>query len=1135
MILPVVLVLASCLLVTPKPVVAADASSSTAAKPAASAPAKPSGKPADNKKSTTDKKSSGKGEETKDKKATPFETLVGGLAFRSIGPAFMSGRIGDVAVDPIDMSTWYVVVCSGGVWKTTNAGVTFTPVFDGEGAYSIGCVTVDPHDPLVVWVGSGENNSQRSVGYGDGLYRSTDAGRSWKNVGLKDSEHIGRIVVDPRDSKVVYVAAQGPLWKPGGDRGLYKTTDAGVTWSRILDVNEWTGANEVALDPTNPDVVYCTTYQRHRKVWTLIDGGPGSGIQKSTDGGKTWNKLTNGLPTVDMGRIGIAISAVDHDLVYAWVEAAQGKSGFFRSTDAGAHFDKMSGTISSSPQYYQKIFADPQVKDRVYAMDTWMQVSEDGGKSFHRVGEAHKHVDNHALWIDPRDNRHLIAGCDGGLYETFDRGATWDYKRNLPVTQFYKLAVDDAKPFYNVYGGTQDNNTQGGPVRTTNVHGIRNWDWFVTTGGDGFQPRVDPTDPNIVYSESQHAGIIRFDKLNGEQIDIQPQPEKGEPGSRWNWDAPYIISPHSHTRLYLASQRLYRSDDRGDTWTAVSADLTRQVDRNKLKMMGRVWSVDAVAKNASTSFYGNCVALCESPRVEGLLYVGTDDGLVQVSEDGGKSWRKQDKFAGVPDLSYVSRLEASQHADNVVYASFDNHKMGDFKPYVLRSNDRGRSWTSITGDLPARGEVHCLAEDPVDPQLLFAGTEFGLWVTRDGGKHWVRMKNGLPTISVRDLAVQKRENDLVLATFGRSFYVLDDYTPLRNAVSDDKTLGSEGAIFPIKPAVMYVPSTPMGSRDQAEQGDSYYVAKNPPFGAVFSYWLKDGYKSMKDKRHETEAEIEKKGGDTFYPSWDTLRAEEREEEPSVVLVVSDAEGNVIRRIPAAADAGLHRVAWDFTYPPANPATLEAIDPDRYDSPPTGPRVVPGHYQVALVKRIGGKLTTVAGPNGFDCQPLGVATLPAHDDGAVLAFQRKTARLQRAVYGAQRVLGEAQNQVALLKKAFEDTPGVDPALMDRARWIEGRLKDIDVALNGDALKAARNEPTPPSIADRVNQVVYGQWGTTTEPTATHKHGYDLAAQDFAPVLDQLRDLVDRDLRTLEAAAEHAGAPWTPGRLPEWKPE
>jgi photosystem II stability/assembly factor-like uncharacterized protein len=519
-----------------------------------------------------------------------------GLALRGIGPAVTSGRISDIAVHPVERATWFVAVASGGVWKTVNAGTTWSPVFDKEGSYSIGCVVLYPSDPLTVWVGSGENNSQRSVSTATGsTSRPTAASRG--NVGLKESEHIGQIAVDPRDGNVVYVAAQGPLWRAGGDRGLYKTTDGGKTWERVLHVDEYTGFNEVVMDPRDPDVLYAAAYQRHRQVWTLIDGGPGSGVWKSRDAGKTWKKLENGLPKEDKGKIGLAISPVNPDVVYAIVEAAE-KGGFHRSQDGGGNWEKMSDYVSGSPQYYNEIFADPKVEGRVYSMDVWMMVTDDGGKNFRRAGEKSKHVDNHALWIDPADTKHLIVGCDGGLYQSFDRAATWKFVGNLPVTQFYRVAVDNDRPFYNVYGGTQDNFTLGGPSRTTNRHGIRNSDWNVVVGGDGFWCAADPTDPNIVYGESQHGGLVRFDRKTGERVDIQPQGDPGEPGLKWNWDSPLVISPHLHTRLYFAAQRVFRSDDRGDTWKPVSPDLTRQIDRNRLKTMGRVWGVDAVAKNA---------------------------------------------------------------------------------------------------------------------------------------------------------------------------------------------------------------------------------------------------------------------------------------------------------------------------------------------------------------------------------------------------------------------------------------------------------------------------------------------------------------------------------------------------------
>jgi len=1057
-----------------------------------------------------------------------------GLALRSIGPAATSGRVIDMAVDPSDHSTWYVAAASGGVWKTTNAGTTWDPVFDGEGSYSIGCVTVDPRDPLTVWVGTGENNSQRSVGYGDGVYKSVDGGKKWKNVGLEDSEHIGNIVVDPRNSDVVYVAAQGPLWREGGDRGLYKTTDGGKTWERILHVDDLTGANEVHLDPRNPDVVYVSTYQRHRRVWTLIDGGPGSSIRKSTDGGETWTKLSNGLPKGDIGRIGMVLSPVDPDVIYAIIEAQDDEGGLYRSSDAGANWKKMNGYVSGSPQYYQELVADPKVVDRVYSMDTYMMVTDDGGRTWRRAGEQSKHVDNHVLWIDPDDTDHLIAGCDGGLYESFDRAENWRYFENLPLTQFYKVSADQSLPFYYVYGGTQDNNSQGGPSRTTNRHGIRNDDWFIVTGGDGFQAVVDPEDPNIVYAESQHGGLVRYDRRNGQRVGIQPQPDPDEAPSRWNWDAPLIISPHSHARLYFAAQRLFRSDDRGNTWRAVSPDLTRQLDRNRMKVAGRVWGVDAVAKNASTSAYGNIVSLSESPLVEGLLYAGTDDGLVQVSEDGGATWRRQERFAGVPDLSYVSEVMASQHDAKVVYAAFANYKNGgDFKPYVLRSADRGRTWTSIAGNLPERGTVYSLAEDHVDPNLLFAGTEFGVYFTADGGRRWTKLDGGIPVQQMRDMTIQKRENDLIVATFGRGFYILDDYTPLRGITR--ATLEGAATLFPVKTALMYVEDNPIGGRGKASRGETYFTAPNPPFGAIFTYYLRDEIRILKKQRREREKAIEKQGGDVFYPPWDSLRVEDREEKPAILFTVRDEDGHVVRKLTGPVGAGFHRVAWNLRAPAPNPVSLGSDERPSWQGEPEGPMLAPGTYEVSMAKRVDGVVTPLGAPQRFEAVPLANSTLPTADRDAVVAFQKKTARLQRAVLGAVEATGEARKRIDYLKKALDETPGAAPELAVRLRSVEDRFQDAVESLTGDRVRSAREEPVLPSIRQRVNEIVRNTWNSTSDTPATDVRAYEIAASQFAETLAALRTIIETDLAAIEREAEAAGAPWTPGRLPDWQSE
>ena len=1074
-----------------------------------------------------------KGAKPEEKKGGMTAATFAGLEFRNIGPAVVGGRIVDVAVDPRAPATWYVAAASGGVWKTTNAGITWTPIFEGQGSFSIGCLAIDPKNPLVIWVGTGENNSQRSVSYGDGVYKSTDGGRSWENVGLKRSEHIGKIVIDPRDSNTVYVAAQGPLWAAGGDRGLYKTTDGGKTWKAVLTISENTGVTDVALDPRNPDVVYAAAYQRRRHVWTLIDGGPEGGIHKSTDGGATWKRLAGGLPrNVDIGRIGLAVAPSRPDTVYAIVEAANGAGGFFRSSDGGGNWEKRSATVASSPQYYQEIFVDPENADRVYSMDVFIVITEDGGASFHPLGEKDKHVDNHALWIDPANRDHLLVGCDGGLYQTWDRGQNWEFKGNLPIAQFYRVSVNNAKPFYEVFGGTQDNFSLGGPSRTINNNGIRNSDWFVTQGGDGFQSQADPEDPDTVYAEAQYGALVRYNRKTGEQLFIQPQPGQGEPPLRWNWDSPVIVSPHSHTRLYFAANKLFKSDDRGASWKAVSPDLTRQIDRHKLKVMGRVWGPETVAYNTSTSFYGNIVSLAESPAQQGLLYVGTDDGLVQVSEDDGGHWRRIETFPGIPDSTYVSDLEPSPTDAGTVYAAFNNMKTGDFKPYLLKSTDRGKTWTSIAGDLPERGSVWTVAQDWMNPSLLFAGTEFGLYFSTDGGRKWIKFES-LPVTAVHDIVFHRPENDLVIATFGRGFWILDDYSLLRTLKPE--ALDQEAGIFPVEQASMYIESSPLGLPGKGFQGAGFYTANNPPFGAIFTYYLKDDLKSRKKQRQEQEKKTLKEGGTLTYPSWESLRAEERETEPSMLLIVKDEEGNVVRRLTAPAKSGFHRVAWDLRFPASTPVQLQRQERNEFDNAPEGPLAAPGKYTITLAKQVDDVVTPVGQPQTFEARPLFMSGLTTQDQAAQLAFQRKTASLQRAVMGATQALEEAQNRLKYIQKAILETPKADLKLIQQAKALDLRLQDIAVKLEGDPVIAAHSEPTPPAIVDRVQTVVSSHWSTTAQATRTYEENYNIAAAEFAPVLADLRQAIGVDLKSLEDQLENLGAPWTPGRLPTWKPE
>ena len=791
-------------------------------------------------------------------KTTSKDTLKAktftGLKFRNIGPALMSGRISDIAIHPQNNNIWYVCAGSGGVWKTTNSGTTWTPIFDGQKVYSIGCVAVDPNNPHIVWVGTGENVGGRHVGYGDGIYRSNDDGNSWKNMGLSESQHISKIIVHPENSDIIWVAAQGPLWSKGGDRGLFKSIDGGKSWNKTLGDEEWTGVTDISIDPRNPELMYAATWQRGRTVAAYMGGGPGSGIHRSNDGGLTWEKLTKGLPSSNLGKIGLVISPQKPDVIYAAIELDRRTGGVFRSDNRGSSWSKQSGAVSGAtgPHYYQELYASPHQFDRIYLADVRIQVSDDGGKTFRRLKEKNKHSDNHAIAFRKDDPDYLLVGCDGGVYESFDLAENWRFMANLPLTQYYKLAVDDAMPFYNIYGGTQDNGTQGGPSRTDNRSGITNADWVMTLFADGHQPATEPGNPNIVYSEWQEGNLNRTDRATGEIVFIQPQPEAGEDYERYNWDAPILVSPHSPSRLYFASQRVWRSEDRGDSWTSISGDLTLNQERITLPVMDITWSWDSPWDVSAMSNYNTITSLAESPLREGLIYAGTDDGLLQVTEDGGVSWRKieVDKLPDVPATAFVNDIKADLHDSNTVYVVLDNHKNGDFNPYIIKSTDRGNKWQSITGNIPKKTLVWRIVQDHIKPELMFAGTEFGIYFTIDGGDQWVKLKGNVPTISFRDLAIQKRENDLIGASFGRSFFVLDDYSALRHINPDQ--LKEEATLFPTRDAWWYIPRPSSTFWGKGSQGASYFLAPNPPFGAVFTYYLSEGYSTKKTARKKNE-------------------------------------------------------------------------------------------------------------------------------------------------------------------------------------------------------------------------------------------------------------------------------------------
>ena len=1057
--------------------------------------------------------------ETPKPKESTFSKVLSGMKFRNIGPAVTSGRVGDLCVNPQNKAQWYIAAASGGVWKTDNAGTTFYPVFDNQGSYSIGCITMDPNNSNTIWVGTGENNNQRSVGYGDGVYKSEDGGKTWKNMGLKNSEHIGMIAVDPNNSQVVYVAAYGPLWSAGGDRGLYKSTDGGNSWNRILFVSDNTGCNEIHIDPKRPNILYATMHQRRRHEWTYLGGGPESAIYKSIDNGATWNKLENGLPKGDIGRIGLAIPMMNSDIVYALIEGGKDNSGLYRSTDRGASFTKQS-SHSTAGNYYNEIFADPVNPDRIYSMNTWAMVSNDGGKTFKGIGEKSKHVDNHVIWVDKDHPSHYLMGSDGGLYESWDEASTWEFKSNLPITQFYRVSVDNASPFYNIYGGTQDNNTLGGPSNTISASGIHNYDWFVTVGGDGFKSVIDPTNPDIVYSQWQYGGLIRFNKKTGEVLDIRPQEAKGEPAYRFNWDAPILISSFDNKTLYFAAQKVFRSRDMGSSWEVISPDLSRGLDRNKLQVMGKVWSVDAVAKNQSTSIYGNITALAESPKNASVLYAGTDDGLIHVSNDGGKTWQRSAAISGLPEQILVQNIYASKHNENHAFAVLNNHRSGDFKPYIVKSVDKGKTWTLMSTNLPERGSAQCLAEDHKNPSLLFCGTEFGVYASIDGGKTWDKF-GGLPSICIKEIVVQERENDLVLASFGRGFYVLDDYSPLQNFEAQKQELESSAAsIFPIKDGLVYIPSTPFGHKGKSFQGESFFNAENRPIGAVISYYVKDDYKTLKALRKERE---EKQSND-YYPSLDSLRIEDNESEIYILAVIKDNQGTVVKTIRRDASKGMNRMVWNGRMERTSPITFHTPDPNNpYESEDQGPLAIPGMYEVELKLVKNNQAISISKPVKFVLKSL----YPNLSD---TAFNRTLGDFRRVVLGVDGYCSEMKNRLKYVKQGVNQIEQND--LLLQIAKIEELMRLYDLKMHGDGTAASREFETLPGLIGTMEGIVYNLWATSQGPTGTYTSRLAEIKTEFGEIYKLVLDIRSK-MEQLESSLDKIKFPYTPGRLPEWK--
>lgn len=847
-----------------------------------------------------------------------------GLNLRHIGPANMSGRVVDLAVLESNPYVIYAATATGGLWHTDNNGVTWKPIFENEATHSIGAIALSQSQPEHIWVGTGERANRQSSGWGDGVYKTTDGGKTWTNMGLKDSHHIGRIVIHPNDPNTVYVAAIGHLWGANNERGLYKTTDGGENWERIIYVNDDTGVTDIAMDPGNPDILYASTYQRRRRPYGFHGGGPGSGLHKSTDGGKTWKELRNGLPEGEYGRIGISIYRNDPNIVYVSVEQGfqynastaynKRKAGMYRSKDKGESWEFMSDW-NPRPMYASQPLVDPSDASRIYMMNQF-SYSSDSGRSF-RAPRQTLHGDDRILWVNPKDSRHVIKGDDGGIGISYDRTKTWLFVTNLPVSQFYRVSVDNAVP-YNVYGGLQDNGSWVGPNETYRSDGILNSDWRKTGGGDGFLSLAHHTEEGIMYGESQYLGLFKLDLKTGQRQSIRPGDPKGRIGARRNWDAwgpgteepelgnamapgnwdgPFYLSHHDPNTIYAGTNILWKSTDGGSTWTNLG-DQTSKVNRRELLIMGQRADENTASLDDGIPYYPTLTAVAESRLKQGMLYVGTDDGLLKISSDDGKNWTDvTSRLNGLPKETWINTIETSGHAAGTAYVAINNYRNNDFNNYVYKTTDFGQSWQSIAGDLPADRVARTLREDPKNPNLLYLGTEIGFFISLNGGRNWTELKNNMPTVAFNDLVIHPRDNDLVLATHGRGVWILDNLNALQELTP--QVMNQDAALFSIPTAerINY-------TRDGAHVGNMFFRGTNPQRGAIIDYYLK----SAVDKK-------------------------------DIALTIHDLNGNQVKTLRADTTAGINRTGWDMNH--------KGISASGGRFSPGGPPVVPGLYTAKL--------------------------------------------------------------------------------------------------------------------------------------------------------------------------------------------
>lgn len=1062
-----------------------------------------------------------------------YEQALAGLKFREIGPAAMGGRIDDVAVVESNPSMVFVATASGGLWKTVNAGTTWTPLFDKEAVSSIGDVTVAPSDPSIVWVGTGEPNNRQSSSWGQGVYKSTDGGATWQNMGLRETHHIGRIVIHPTNPDILYVAALGRLWGPNKERGVFKTTDGGKTWKQILFISEDTGVVDLIMDPQSPDTVYAAAYQRRRAVFGFNGSGPEGGIHKTTDGGQTWKKLVKGLPwdpqpaaprsasmippeiaaqfgitppeppaaaeapkmegRQEIGRIGLAVYRRDPKILYALVEHEKG--GIFRSEDRGETWTKMSDT-NPRPMYYSKVHIDPNNDQRLWVLGANMFNSEDGGKTFRSDLVQRIHGDYHALWINPVDSNHVIAGSDGGMHWSWDRGRTWDFANNFAIGQFYELGVDMAQP-YKIYGGLQDNNTWGGPSRSLNPRGIANSDWFTVGGGDGFFAQVDPTDPTTVYAESQDGNVLRRNVVTGESKSIRPQPEEGEKPFRFQWNTPIVISAFDSKTIYYPGNFVFKSTDRGDSWARMSPDLTMGADRNILPLLGKVPDAKTRSRHDGVQQWPAITTFAESAQDRNVLWAGTDDGCLQVTKDGGRTWTNVfAKLPGVPKGTYVSRVIASKHAAGTAYVTLDGHRSNDFAIYAYATADFGATWKKITTGIPENlGVLNVIREHPKNPDLLLAGGEFGAYVSFDKGAKWQPLRLNLPTVPVDDILIHPRENDLLLGTHGRSIWVMDDMTPLVEL--NDKVLQSDLHLFSIRPAIQWRTWSNTGST-----GHKAFFGENPPTGAILQYHLKA------------------KGTE------------------QVRIQIADEKGKVVRNLRGPSNAGVNRLVWDTRMElPGMPAPSAEAGAGRgmgmMGMGGGGPRVDPGTYTVKV--SAAGK--DVTGTVKVEDDPR-ITMTPEARAARWEVLNRMMPKLGAMAITA-RSLPQARTQLNTAVEAWKKPGSRIPEAVKTAG--EALLKKIDAIYPnfgtppseerglGDAGPALVERPAP--ITSRF-QMLYGVIANQSEaPTAWQKAQVDLLLPKVDEAVAAVRKLLMEDLPALNKLMNEAGVPHIQLQMPE----